>query len=336
MLDRLRAGLAAAGFRGARRDGRNGAGRARAGAVSRWRRGRAGRRRGSHRAASHRCAQSRSRHDARIPPRGLEDHRAGGLTQTQRTQRPLRRAARLYDRHRAGTRRKPDLAAPSAARLSRRAQFRRTGRHGRGDPLHAHVACGIFGRGAGESAAKAHAVSKPNSIAPMGRCAASRSRPALPSAIPKIVERLFREKLDALIDPLDPGFGFDLIRLCATRAERAEAADADFDADLNAKREIRFPGRSPRRALRIAPHPRLPAERHAHPRMRLRRGARAICARNKNPMGKNPPPERSPAPAAACILESGTNRCSGCRSQWRAVAIPLASRSAQICDCRRP
>ena len=57
---------------------------------------------------------------------------------------------------------------------------------------------------------------------------------------PKIVGRLFREKLDALIDPLDPGFGFDLIRLCATRAERAEMADADFDADLNAKREIRF------------------------------------------------------------------------------------------------
>jgi protein ImuB len=57
---------------------------------------------------------------------------------------------------------------------------------------------------------------------------------------PKIVERLFREKLDALIDPLDPGFGFDLIRLSATRAERAEAADADFDADLNARREIRF------------------------------------------------------------------------------------------------
>jgi protein ImuB len=57
---------------------------------------------------------------------------------------------------------------------------------------------------------------------------------------PKIVERLFREKLDALIDPLDPGFGFDLIRLGATRAERAETAAADFDANLNAKREIRF------------------------------------------------------------------------------------------------
>ncbi|MEI9929078.1 MAG: hypothetical protein WDM89_00565 [Rhizomicrobium sp.] len=57
---------------------------------------------------------------------------------------------------------------------------------------------------------------------------------------PKIVERLFREKLDALIDPLDPGFGFDLIRLSATHTERGEIIDADFDADLNAQREIRF------------------------------------------------------------------------------------------------
>ena len=57
---------------------------------------------------------------------------------------------------------------------------------------------------------------------------------------PVIIERLFRERLDALADPLDPGFGFDLIRLCANRAERAAAEVSDFDADLNAKREIRF------------------------------------------------------------------------------------------------
>lgn len=55
-----------------------------------------------------------------------------------------------------------------------------------------------------------------------------------------LVERLFREKLDALIDPIDPGFGFDLIRLSATRAERAPEEAADFDAGLNAKKEIRF------------------------------------------------------------------------------------------------
>jgi protein ImuB len=57
---------------------------------------------------------------------------------------------------------------------------------------------------------------------------------------PAVVERLFREKLDALIDPLDPGFGFDLIRLAADRAERADAVAIDFGSDAQAAREIRF------------------------------------------------------------------------------------------------
>ena len=35
----------------------------------------------------------------------------------------------------------------------------------------------------------------------------------------RTITRLFREKLDALADPLDPGFGFDLIRLEALLAE---------------------------------------------------------------------------------------------------------------------
>jgi protein ImuB len=61
-----------------------------------------------------------------------------------------------------------------------------------------------------------------------------------PTREPRIIERLFREKLDALADPLDPGFGFDLIRLSASRTQRHESAAADFSADLNAEREIRF------------------------------------------------------------------------------------------------
>lgn len=61
-----------------------------------------------------------------------------------------------------------------------------------------------------------------------------------PTREPKVIERLFREKLDALADPLDPGFGFDLIRLSASRTQRQESAAADFSADLNAEREIRF------------------------------------------------------------------------------------------------
>jgi protein ImuB len=55
-----------------------------------------------------------------------------------------------------------------------------------------------------------------------------------------IVVRLFREKLSAVADPLDPGFGFDLIRLGATRAERAKPTAVDLDADEQAKKEVRF------------------------------------------------------------------------------------------------
>jgi protein ImuB len=36
---------------------------------------------------------------------------------------------------------------------------------------------------------------------------------------PKIIDRLFRERIDALSDPLDPGFGYDLIRLAITVTE---------------------------------------------------------------------------------------------------------------------
>jgi protein ImuB len=55
---------------------------------------------------------------------------------------------------------------------------------------------------------------------------------------PRIVERLFREKLASLVDPLDPGFGFDLIRLSAGRVERTGAALQDFDVEGTG--EIRF------------------------------------------------------------------------------------------------
>ena len=49
-----------------------------------------------------------------------------------------------------------------------------------------------------------------------------------PTRDPKILRRLFREKLDALADPLDPGFGFDALRLAVPRAENFDAAQGDF------------------------------------------------------------------------------------------------------------
>jgi len=52
------------------------------------------------------------------------------------------------------------------------------------------------------------------------------------------VLRLLQEKLEALRDPLDPGFGFDVIRLEAMLTERTTTAQAGLDSNENAAREI--------------------------------------------------------------------------------------------------
>jgi protein ImuB len=57
---------------------------------------------------------------------------------------------------------------------------------------------------------------------------------------PKVMLRLLRQRLDALTDPLDPGFGFDLIRLEALLAEATKPATISFDSNENARRQIGF------------------------------------------------------------------------------------------------
>jgi protein ImuB len=57
---------------------------------------------------------------------------------------------------------------------------------------------------------------------------------------PKIMLRLLRQKLDALADPLDPGFGFDLIRLEVLLAEEIKPVTVSFDSNENARRQIAF------------------------------------------------------------------------------------------------
>jgi protein ImuB len=54
-----------------------------------------------------------------------------------------------------------------------------------------------------------------------------------PVTRPEMIERLFRERLDALNDPLDPGFGFDLIRLAAGRTEIVVQQQRDLDATVH-------------------------------------------------------------------------------------------------------
>ncbi|MBU6458994.1 MAG: DNA polymerase Y family protein [Bradyrhizobium sp.] len=60
----------------------------------------------------------------------------------------------------------------------------------------------------------------------------------LPVTKAAIIDRLFRERLDALRDPLDPGFGFDLIRLSASRTEIVVQQQRDLDAHVHDNDEL--------------------------------------------------------------------------------------------------
>jgi protein ImuB len=53
-----------------------------------------------------------------------------------------------------------------------------------------------------------------------------------------MIDRLFRERLDALADPIDPGFGFDLIRLAASRTEIVVQQQRDLDARTQSNDEV--------------------------------------------------------------------------------------------------
>ena len=59
-----------------------------------------------------------------------------------------------------------------------------------------------------------------------------------PVTKPDMIDRLFRERLEALNDPLDPGFGFDLIRLSAGRTEIVVQQQRDLDAHIHDNDEL--------------------------------------------------------------------------------------------------
>ncbi|HEV7234166.1 MAG TPA: DUF6504 family protein [Sphingorhabdus sp.] len=55
----------------------------------------------------------------------------------------------------------------------------------------------------------------------------------LPTRDAKLLERLFRERIDSLADPLDPGFGYDMIRLEVPRTEPLVPAQVEIDGPRN-------------------------------------------------------------------------------------------------------
>ncbi len=59
-----------------------------------------------------------------------------------------------------------------------------------------------------------------------------------PARDPALILRLYAERLDAIADPLDPGFGFDLIRFHVLHAEPFLGGEASFEAQDNSRREL--------------------------------------------------------------------------------------------------
>ena len=59
-----------------------------------------------------------------------------------------------------------------------------------------------------------------------------------PQRDPRALCRLFRERFASLTDELDPGYGFDVIRLAVTTAEKADAAQASLDSSANDNDDI--------------------------------------------------------------------------------------------------
>lgn len=82
---------------------------------------------------------------------------------------------------------------------------------------------------------------------------------AQPVRDPSAILRLFRERLDVLADPIDPGFGFDSMRLAALQTEPLRAAQVDLDGHETGRADVgelvdRLTARFGRtRVLRCAP-----------------------------------------------------------------------------------
>src|SRR3546814_14148134 len=60
----------------------------------------------------------------------------------------------------------------------------------------------------------------------------------LPMRDAKAMIRLFRERLDSLNDPLDPGFGFDLVRLYVPRTEQLAPAQLNLEGGRVSAMEV--------------------------------------------------------------------------------------------------
>ncbi len=153
---------------------------------------------------------------AALPPRPLAARFGAGLVDMLAAARPHRQ---------------PHHAAPLSPAGPRRAPLRRAGRAHRDGHGRAGRIAGAGLRDAGRA---------PSGRAPLRHAALSQRRgdarsggrgPGSRVRDPGVVLRLFEERIEALADPLDPGFGFDIVRLAVPAMEALDGVQHALDGD---------------------------------------------------------------------------------------------------------
>ena len=121
-----------------------------------------------------------------------------------------------------------------------------------------------------------------------------------PTRDPALLARLLRERIEALSDPLDPGFGFDLIRFAVAATEPLGTVQADLDASRTQGEALsalidRLSARHGRDRIRRL----LPVDTHVP-----ERAVRSIPAQASNPAPDWPlPPASEPPLRPLCLLD---------------------------------
>ena len=149
-----------------------------------------------------------------------------------------------------------------------------------------------------------------------------------PVTKPEVIDRLFRERLDALNDPLDPGFGFDLIRLSASRTEIVVQQQRDLDANVHDNDELaalidriaaRIGGK------RVVVH--LPQDTHIPERAVMAVASTASSGGRRAGGLAGAYRKRAAAAAVAAVRQAGADQSAVCnRARRPAASVHLAPR----------
>ena len=140
-----------------------------------------------------------------------------------------------------------------------------------------------------------------------------------PTRDPAILERLFREKLGALADPLDPGFGFDLIRLEALHTEACRSEMSHLGSSAADEKEIQ--NLIDRLAARFGSHRVLrfrPNDTHI-PENAFTTVPAQYAPESKLAWESIRPPQEAPRRPVRLMLPEPVSMLPGLRFRWRGV-----------------